>query len=246
MSKETGNITSVFGKLGKIANVRLSRDEALRYLGYTGQDIDDDLGKRFEELCLAVEAGATPAAVFTSYKIGKSDQAAVAFDGCTLTLPGIDIAEHLDGAVGAALVACTLGTRFDRDLRMLELKSPADALMFNAAGSAYVEAYANAVEAHIVACAHERDLHTGAFRFSPGYGDLPLDVQPTFLNVLDAPRKIGLNATDANLLVPVKSITAVIGLFETASTDSNIRSACEICQLQGACSLRERGVTCHD
>ena len=49
-------------------------------------------------------------------------------------------------------------------------------------------------------------------RFSPGYGDLPIELQRDFLTLLDASRKIGLTATESSMLVPSKSITALIGI----------------------------------
>ena len=46
-------------------------------------------------------------------------------------------------------------------------------------------------------------------RYSCGYGDLPLSLQPDFVRVLDTPRKIGLACTPSLLLTPQKSVTAV-------------------------------------
>ena len=40
------------------------------------------------------------------------------------------------------------------------------------------------------------------FRFSPGYGDYPIEMQKEYLRILDAPRKIGLTTGDSCLLVP--------------------------------------------
>jgi len=49
-------------------------------------------------------------------------------------------------------------------------------------------------------------------RFSPGYGDLPLDYQRTLLSVLDTSRKIGVSLTDSLLMVPSKSVSAIVGV----------------------------------
>ena len=48
------------------------------------------------------------------------------------------------------------------------------------------------------------------FRFSPGYGDLPLELQGELLHLLDAPRKIGLCASASHILTPRKSVTAIL------------------------------------
>ena len=49
-------------------------------------------------------------------------------------------------------------------------------------------------------------------RYSPGYGDWPLDAQRELLALLDTPRAIGVSLTDSLLMVPSKSVSAVIGV----------------------------------
>ena len=49
-------------------------------------------------------------------------------------------------------------------------------------------------------------------RFSPGYGDFPITFQRPLLEALEAPKRIGLTATEAMMLTPTKSVTAVVGL----------------------------------
>ena len=51
-------------------------------------------------------------------------------------------------------------------------------------------------------------------RFSPGYGDLPLEVQRTLFSLLEPMRHIGLSLTDSLLMSPTKSVTAFVGLTE--------------------------------
>ncbi|MCR5275107.1 MAG: Vitamin B12 dependent methionine synthase activation subunit, partial [Clostridiales bacterium] len=48
--------------------------------------------------------------------------------------------------------------------------------------------------------------------FSPGYGDLPIEVQKEFLPLLDAERRLGITLSDSYLMSPSKSVTAIIGI----------------------------------
>ena len=50
-------------------------------------------------------------------------------------------------------------------------------------------------------------------RFSPGYGDLPLEFQRDFFRILRPQRRIGVTLTDACLMVPSKSVTALVGIY---------------------------------
>ena len=49
-------------------------------------------------------------------------------------------------------------------------------------------------------------------RFSPGYGDLPINMQKDIFAALDCPRKIGLSLNESLLMSPSKSVTAIIGV----------------------------------
>lgn len=235
------------------ARLTLDRDEALRYLGYAGQELDEQLLARFEQLAQACERELRPACVQAAFPFDADmtrweddEWPQVALAGCGLVLPGRDIAQHLHGAREVVLMACTLGAASERELRKYAAISPTDALMYGAAASALVEAAANACDAAIAADAAARGLFAGS-RYSPGYGDLPLFVQPAFLAALDAPRRIGLGATENDVLVPTKSVTAVIGLFDEPQILREGDSArdCATCPLQGNCRLKEKGRTCH-
>ena len=50
-------------------------------------------------------------------------------------------------------------------------------------------------------------------RFSPGYGDLPLEMQVEILKILDAQKIMGLYLNDSYLITPSKTVTAIIGLY---------------------------------
>ena len=64
-------------------------------------------------------------------------------------------------------------------------------------------------------------------RFSPGYGDLPLELQKDVFRVLDCPRKIGLSLNESLLMSPSKSVTAIIGIGKGDVEAENKCSACE-------------------
>lgn len=50
-------------------------------------------------------------------------------------------------------------------------------------------------------------------RFSPGYGDLPLDVQKDIFKYLNPGKHIGLTLSDSLIMTPVKSVTALAGII---------------------------------
>ncbi|MEF9896146.1 MAG: homocysteine S-methyltransferase family protein, partial [Clostridia bacterium] len=64
-------------------------------------------------------------------------------------------------------------------------------------------------------------------RFSPGYGDLALDAQPIFFDLLDLPRRLGLSLTGGGMMLPGKSVTAITGLRANAARATHDCAHCE-------------------
>ena len=115
----------------------------------------------------------------------------------------------------------------------------ARALLTDACGNAWVEAGCDAAEQEIAA------RLPGAFltdRFSPGYGDLPLELQTGLCAALDVQRTLGVCVTDSLLMNPCKSVTAVIGVSDRPQM-ARVRG-CRYCTMNETCQLRKGGNTC--
>ena len=64
-------------------------------------------------------------------------------------------------------------------------------------------------------------------RFSPGYGDFPIEFQEPIMRMLDCAKKIGLTMTDSYMMSPTKSVTAIIGI--STEKERCPISGCEAC-----------------
>ena len=51
-------------------------------------------------------------------------------------------------------------------------------------------------------------------RFSPGFSDFTLEYQKLFMDVLRLDKTIGIHLTDGGIMLPEKSVTAIIGIIE--------------------------------
>ena len=137
-------------------------------------------------------------------------------------LPGEDVHKHLTGCGQAILLAVTLGPGVDAQIRR--------AGVGDIAAEAQLRQWA----------ATEGKYLTG--RFSPGYGDWDIAVQPMVAAALDTVRKAGLCVTDTNLMTPRKSVTALLGV-----SDHPVKgqlAGCGHCVLRTRCEYRKRGKTC--
>lgn len=139
----------------------------------------------------------------------------------------------------AAVLLCTLGLRFEQQVRAYQARDMTKAVMLDACGSALVEAGCDQAEQEL------REKFPGAYlteRFSPGYGDLPLTLQPTICTALDSQRRLGVYASASCMLTPQKSVTALVGLADEPQP-AHIRG-CAHCSLREQCSLRKEGRSC--
>ncbi len=119
--------------------------------------------------------------------------------------------KNLAGCEKILLFAATVGLGIDRLITKYSRLSPAKALMLQAIGTERIESLCEAFEADVQKELEQKGLAAKP-RFSPGYGDLPLEMQKDIFSVLDCPRKIGLTLNASLLMSPTKSVTAIIGI----------------------------------
>ena len=133
----------------------------------------------------------------------------IASGGVRIDISGT-LARHIAGCRSAYLVCGTIGTGFDAFQRMVSVSSGADALIVQAIGAALIEKLMDSLEDDIRCMLTSGE--TLVARYSPGYGTFPLAAQRELLALLDASRKVGVSLTDTLLMVPSKSVSAIIGV----------------------------------
>ena len=122
-----------------------------------------------------------------------------------------NLRKRLEGCGDILLFACTAGSEMDRRINREKLISPVRGLLMSAIGSQQVEGACDRLCELLQAEYPDRQLVS---RYSPGYGDLPLEIQKDIFHALDCERTIGVTLTESLLMQPSKSVTAVIGMKE--------------------------------
>ena len=211
-------------------------EEALRYLG--AADAPETLRRQVAGEAETLSAQFRPRHVCKVCELDFQGEE-IFLRGTAVVLKGGTALKMLAQCHRAALLACTLGARFDLALTAVQARDMARAVILDACGSALVEQGCDEAEKELSARFPGRYLTD---RFSPGYGDLPLELQRDICAVLDTPRRLGLHVTESLLLNPVKSVTAVIGLSDRPQM-ARIRG-CAYCQMRERCTLRKGGKHC--
>lgn len=206
--------------------------QAARYLGAPGEPGSGTLAL-LERCAPPLLHAAMPKAVWRTADTAAWDEAGI--------LQGADIRRHLTECPQAILLAVTLGPMVDSQIRRAAVGDVAAGAAADALASALAEQSADQAEALLrqTITAEGRYL---TCRYSPGYGDWPVTVQPQAAELLDAGRQIGLYVTDTALMTPRKSVTALLGVSRRPVTGH--LAGCGHCALRDRCEYRKRGKTC--
>ena len=198
-----------------ITLTRLDRGEALRYMGSRALNPDymtNELMNRAENDILKI---CRPAYTFTE----------IPFD--SIVLGGNDIKRVLKNSEKIIVIAATLGIYVDKLMRKTQVTDMAQAVVLDAMASVAVEQFMDKIEEELK-IRYSDYYFTN--RFSPGYGDYPLDRQKEIVKLLNTEKKLGLSLTESLMLNPSKSVTAVIGLEKKPiNNEEGCTSKCSKC-----------------
>jgi len=205
--------------------MELNRREILRYLGYkSGNEPDERTRELMEEVILEIMEVAEPKCVYRIFPVKSLKENLV--DLGFVQLHSRQLAGNLKSCHQVVFLAVTLGSSVELLLQRYNRLQVSRAVMLQAVAAEWIEQYCDACEEAILS-----ELGEGCFlrpRFSPGYGDFSLEFQRTLLQVLEAPKRIGLTLTDSLMMMPSKSVTAVIGISREDTTCH--KKGCEICE----------------
>lgn len=219
----------------KLTVDKIDKNEVLRYLGQKdfgklSENIDEMLQKAITQTLDIINPRAVHA-LFSINELKKTD-----------LIEGKDIETHLKGCTHAILLALTLGAEIEQKIRASQATDALFPVMLDACATVCAEAACDKYSEHLCSL-YSKDKLFLTGRFSPGYGDFPIEKQHILLQLVDTQRKIGLCVTQSSILTPRKSITAIIGV-STAPTKGKM-AGCENCALKDKCNYKNKGETCN-
>lgn len=202
----------------------INRKEIYRYLGYHGTPPDDITKNLVESCILELENKITPRNLYQVFDLKCSEQNFLEFAGLHVTSQNLK--KNLEGCSRIVLFAATLGISVDLLIKKYSKIKISHAVVLQAVATAMIEEYCDLCQENI-RIEQEKQGFFLRPRFSPGYGDFSLEHQKDFVRILDCAKKIGLTLTDSLILIPSKSVTAVIGLSSVSQECK--KKGCEDC-----------------
>ena len=183
--------------------------DALRYMGVPPESHTEELVRTVYEAFGRLEGYVTPRFVWGKFHI-------IHFDG-GIELEGAyiysnDLARLTSRSNECIVMAATLGHETDRQITIAQSRNMLDGLALDACASVRIDSYIDQMMISEIAPALLMNERMTS-RFSPGYGDLSMTVTEDILAILNATKRIGLSVTHSLMMSPIKSVTAIAGLF---------------------------------
>ncbi|NLI89551.1 MAG: Vitamin B12 dependent methionine synthase activation protein [Epulopiscium sp.] len=201
------------------------KKEALRYLGYNKQNIDNNTKYLLDECIEELTGLINKKSVYKIFNIEWENEA-IHLEDTILHMESKDIANHLAKSDKCALMAASLGLEVDMKIAFYARTNLSKSLILDACASSAIETYCDQVEETIAMEASDKGYNITS-RFSPGYGDLDIGLQKPISQILETYPKMGLTVSENSIMMPRKSVTAIIG-WQRGKPSTKINK-CKLC-----------------
>jgi len=193
--------------------VEIKIEEVRRYLGeYRGiTEVSQEIDLLIRRLITLSRALISPSASSRSFRIIEKSEEEVKTE--VAELPGKDIARLLNNSIEVIFCATTIGNGLEEEInRLLGEKRVLEATILDAIGSTAADTAMDYLNNLLKAEAIRKGL-TLTRRYSPGYGDFPLSIQGKLVE-LSGGNALGIKVSPSYMLIPRKSVTAIIGVMK--------------------------------
>lgn len=215
--------------------VTIPEKEVRRYMGFRGPvEASAETDAMISKAIASLEKDCSPRYVSAEFPVCVEGTAVHLAD---IVIESRSLSRNLTGCTGCVLFAATAGPFCDMLVKRASVTSSAYASCCQAAGAAAIEAYCDLINDKI-RCEYEAKGLFARPRFSPGYGDLALSHQKDWFRLLDITKNTGIELTGSLLMVPTKSVTAIIGL--SPEKLPCVRQGCEACTLSQTCAFSRK------
>ena len=210
--------------------------EVYEQMGYGDATPDDDVLAEVRAVGSMLTAVTRPRLCYTLAKGTLDTERNTLTIGGTMLNVGRIISRQLRGAEAFALFVATAGAEFeDLQMRLKDEDDMVRTFIADAFGSVIAEHTADVMEQYLQDEIGTRGWrHTN--RFSPGYCGWHVSEQQRLFPLFGVDRPCGVRLTDSSLMVPIKSVSGVIGLGERVR---KLEYSCGLCDYKDCYKRRK-------
>ena len=206
--------------------LKISPTETRRYAGlHNAQNFDE---QSIIDACEDAQLFINVRGIWKMYNY--NDETQMILSEPPVKIDGKSIGKHLKGCDKVICLAATVGEQIEQEVtKRFKIGEYVSSMLLDAAATTAVEQAADTMEKAI-----EQEVsksgYTMRWRFSPGYGDWALTQQPDLFKLAGA-EEIGMKLSFAMMMIPRKSITAIIGLVKNQSDSKKNKTShnCKAC-----------------
>jgi hypothetical protein len=198
----------------ELPGVEIPMGEVLKRMGYPSASFEpaEPVKSVLREALDEARSLMRPAASIRVLRIASNDGTAVLFDGEEFFIASRQVAKLLTRSEAAVFFCATVGGALDDSVaRRMRDGDMLAAAILDAIGSETADAAADTLHWKILRQLAGDGGRSVTARFSPGYGDWPLTVQKEMVR-MSGGALIGITVTPSSLMIPRKSVSAVLGL----------------------------------
>jgi hypothetical protein len=218
-------------------DLQLSTEDILRAQGARSTSISTGSSEITAAAERALREGVPllqPVAAYDEYRIKSIKHERVSFsEGGGLS--GKNIVLHLAAARTAAVVVCSVGGIIDDFVKAVFKSDPIYALALDGLGSAAITALSERVCSYVADKAASRDWET-TLPISPGSDGWPAGKGNQELFELVALSDTGIKLTESGMMVPLKSLSMVLGSGPEVDNSGRV---CDYCTLKNSCRYQD-------
>lgn len=217
-------------------DLKLTPSDIYEQMGYGNVVPDDDVIREVEDMTVCVNRILRPRFCFFIAK-GTLDTENKVLEtiGTKLNIGRI-ISRQLQGSSAYVFFVATAGMEFEQlQHRLKEEGDMVKVYIADAMGSVIAEKAADRMEEALQECLHTSGWHH-TNRFSPGYCGWHVSEQQMLFRLFPVQHPCGVQLTDSSLMLPIKSVSGVIGIGENVR---KLEYTCGLCDYK-KCYKRRR------
>ncbi|MFC2061905.1 vitamin B12 dependent-methionine synthase activation domain-containing protein [Elusimicrobiota bacterium] len=186
--------------------IKLRKREILKSLKYNSDfvSISPEIEKTIQDQIENAYEIIYPSIIYETYSGDSEKYSSVKED---VMMNSAKVKEVLSNSEIFTVMAATIGSKLEEKIDSIKNKDLTAATILDAVGSEAAEQCVNFISKIIRKEASKKECYLG-MRFSPGYGDWPIEASGKILNLFEMD-KIGLRVNESGIMLPRKSITAI-------------------------------------
>lgn len=225
--------------------INIDENEVLRYLQYKNQELSEDIKNQIQESIQLTKKTINPRYIYITYSIKKceneEDKKIVYLKEGNIRFESNDIYNLLSECDECILMSATLGLEIEKEIRKLTYTDLTKGIIVDACATTAIEEVCDALQANIEKNLLKEEKYI-TMRYSPGYGDLSIEKNIEIINILNSQKEIGLTVTESGIMIPRKSVVALIGISKKRI--KKLKRSCENCSNKHDCKFKKEAKSC--